>query len=201
MLVVINIDSLMRGALCDKLHRPPSQLLFPQLQPSIDIQLLVQNRELCLPHVHLTPPLGWCCRNTRYCHNVWYRKTRMVWLPDSEKVLKICLFFLTEFTNVTDRQRDRHTDGRTPHDDIGCACMKHRAAKNCVTWAIRLLSRNKKSDVSELSNSIVDGALRWRHLNFKPIWWYHNMQANKLKLSNFNNSSVLIATDKNPHTG
>ena len=34
----------------------------------------------------------------------------MVWLPDSEKILKICLFVLTEYTNVTDRQTDRHTD-------------------------------------------------------------------------------------------
>jgi len=36
------------------------------------------------------------------------KRTRMVWLPDDEKIL-ICLFVLTEFTNVTDRQ----TDGQT----------------------------------------------------------------------------------------
>ena len=29
----------------------------------------------------------------------------MVWLPDGEKILKICLFILTEFTNVIDRHR------------------------------------------------------------------------------------------------
>jgi len=34
-------------------------------------------------------------------------KTRMMWLPDGEK-LKICLFALTEFTNVTDRRTDGH---------------------------------------------------------------------------------------------
>ena len=39
----------------------------------------------------------------------------MVWLPDGEKKLKICLFVLTEFTNVTDTQTDR----QTPHDGIG----------------------------------------------------------------------------------
>jgi len=33
-------------------------------------------------------------------------KIRMVWQSDSEKVVKIFLFVLTEFTNVT----DRHTD-------------------------------------------------------------------------------------------
>jgi len=33
----------------------------------------------------------------------------MVWLPDGEKNLKICLIFiLTEFTNVTDGLTDRH---------------------------------------------------------------------------------------------
>jgi len=40
------------------------------------------------------------------------RKTRIVWLPCGEKILKICLFVSTEYTNVTDRQTDR----RTPHD-------------------------------------------------------------------------------------
>ena len=38
----------------------------------------------------------------------------MVWLPDSENILKIRLFVLTQSTNVTDthtdRQTDRHTD-------------------------------------------------------------------------------------------
>jgi len=36
----------------------------------------------------------------------------MVWLPSDKKNLMLCLFVLTEFTNV----RDTH---RTPHNDIG----------------------------------------------------------------------------------
>jgi len=28
---------------------------------------------------------------SEYCHSVWCRKTRMVWLPDSEKTLRICV--------------------------------------------------------------------------------------------------------------
>jgi len=58
MLVVISIDSLMRDALCGKLHRPPSQLLFALQQSSIDSQVFVENRNFCLPHLHSIPPLG-----------------------------------------------------------------------------------------------------------------------------------------------
>jgi len=38
----------------------------------------------------------------------------MVWLPDGEKILKIRLPVLTQFTNVTDRQ----TDGQMPHGNV-----------------------------------------------------------------------------------
>ena len=43
----------------------------------------------------------------------------MVWLADGEKILKICLFVLTECTNVT----DGHTHTQTPHDGISHACI------------------------------------------------------------------------------
>ena len=39
-------------------------------------------------------------------HKVWYGKSRMVWLPDGEKSLRIRLLVLTECTSVTDRQTD-----------------------------------------------------------------------------------------------
>jgi len=34
----------------------------------------------------------------------------MVGLPDGENILKICLFVLTECTNVTDTEMERRTD-------------------------------------------------------------------------------------------
>jgi len=42
-------------------------------------------------------------------------KTRMAWLPDGEKILRLSLFVLTEYTNVMDTQ--------TPHVDIGRICI------------------------------------------------------------------------------
>jgi len=76
-------------------------------------QILAQNRDFCLPHLYSRPPLGGF--PSEYCHAVWYRKTRMVWLPDSENILKIRLFVLTECTNVTDTQTDRQTDTAWRH--------------------------------------------------------------------------------------
>ena len=50
----------------------------------------------------------------------------MAWLPDGEKFL-ICVFVLTQLTNVTDGRTDR----QTPHDDISRACIASRG-KNYV---------------------------------------------------------------------
>ena len=47
----------MRGRLCGKLHGGRSQLLFALHQSSIDSQLFVENRHLCLPHLHSMPSL------------------------------------------------------------------------------------------------------------------------------------------------
>jgi len=44
---------------------------------------------------------------SEYCYAVWHGKARMAWLSDGEKIL-ICLFVLTQLTNVTDGQTDRH---------------------------------------------------------------------------------------------
>jgi len=48
------------------------------------------------------------------------KKTRMVWLDDGEKFLKISLFVLTQLMNVTDTQTHTHTHthSQTPHANI-----------------------------------------------------------------------------------
>jgi len=50
---------------------------------------------------------------SEYCNPVWYGKTRMVGLPDGEKILRICITVYTQHRRVTDRQTDGKTDRRT----------------------------------------------------------------------------------------
>jgi len=78
------------------------------VQQSIDSQLCVQNRDLCPPYLHSTPPLGGSL--SEYCRDVWCGKTRITWLPGAEKISKIRLLVLTEFTNVMDGQTNERTD-------------------------------------------------------------------------------------------
>ena len=64
-----------------------------------------KSQYFCLPHLHSTPPLRGI--PSEYCHNVWYGKSRIVWLPDGEKIEDV----ITRFD--TTHERDRLTDERT----------------------------------------------------------------------------------------
>jgi len=85
-------------------------------------QILAQNRDLCLPHLHSTPPLGGCRRNIA----MPFGTEKLKWC--SYPAVKIFWRYVYSFwqnvrTNVTDTQIDRRTDRRTPHDDVGHACV------------------------------------------------------------------------------
>jgi len=57
---------------------------------------------------------------------------KLEWLGyPTVKKLKICLFVLTEFSNVTDRQT--HTHRQTPHDNIGRSSTASRGKKHPLT--------------------------------------------------------------------
>jgi len=67
-----------------------------------------ESRFLPTPHALDTPVRGVPVGISPSRNAVWHGKTRMAWLPDAEKILKISLFVLMQLTNVTDRQMDRH---------------------------------------------------------------------------------------------
>ena len=54
----------------------------------------------------------------------------MVWLPDGEKSLRMCLLVSTQYTNMTDRQTDRRTD-------------RHRHPTTASTALMRSIARQK----------------------------------------------------------
>ena len=66
----------------------------------------------------------------------------MVWIPDGEEILKICLFVLTECTNMTDER----TDGQSSHDGIGRACVASRGKK-------RRRSMHRTAEAIEMTNT------------------------------------------------
>jgi len=70
-------------------------------------QILADNRDLYLPHLHSTPSLGGLRRKIAITFGV--EKTRMLWLPDGEKNLKI------RYDGRADGRTDWHTDTAWRH--------------------------------------------------------------------------------------
>ena len=72
-------------------------------------QILAQNRDFYLPHLHSTPSLGEFL--SEYCHAVWYGKLEWLGYPAVKKNLKIFYsFWYNSRTWQIDRQTDGHTD-------------------------------------------------------------------------------------------
>ena len=84
------------------------------------IQIFVRNRVFWLPHLHSTPPLGGSRRNIGTPFGM--EKREWCGYPMVKKISKISLFVLTQLTNVTDRQTDRHRM-------LTWAALTHRIAR------------------------------------------------------------------------
>ena len=93
-------------------------------------QIFVRNRVFCLPYpTCIQPALGGFL--SEYRHPVWCGKTRMVWLFDGEKILKISLIVLTQLTHVTDRWTHRQTLSDTTWRRRPRLCIASRGKKLC----------------------------------------------------------------------
>ena len=114
--------------------------------------------------LHSTPPLGGFGRYI--CHPVWCGKTRMVWLPDGEKTLMICLAVSTEYRRVTDGRTGGRTDGRTdilPQHSPRNAYASRGKIQSYSRWYIRQMAYWRC--VSRLKNC-RSSTYRWINVNF-----------------------------------
>jgi len=76
-----------------------------------------------IPPLHSTPPLGGF--RSEYRHPLWDGKTRMVSLPNGEKIYFENMFIRFDVIH----ERDGQTDGQTLHDSKDRAYASHRAVK------------------------------------------------------------------------
>ena len=91
-------------------------------------QILVENRDFCLPYLHLKPPLGGYRRNIAITFGV--EKVEWCGYPMVKKSLRIILF-----SRVFDRipACDTRTDRQTPRDGICRAYALHSIAPTKTT--------------------------------------------------------------------
>ena len=105
--------------------------------------ILVENRDFFIPHLHSTTPLG--DSPSEYCNNVWYRKTRLVDLPDSEKIENIFIHFYTiheccGHPDTARRHRPRYALRRAAKSNQGIFVNSEETTKTRRNWPWQLLT-------------------------------------------------------------
>jgi len=71
---------------------------------------------------------------SEYRHPVWYGKTRMVWIPDGEKVWKISLFVFWRNSRTWHRRTDGRTDTACWHRPRLCIAPRGNKRWKSATW-------------------------------------------------------------------
>jgi len=97
-------------------------------------QILAKNR---LPHLHSTPLLGGSRQNIA----ITFSMGKLEWLGYLT-VKKLFEDIFIHFDRI--HERDRQTDGQTPHDGIGLACIASRGNKRLYACFPRLLERSTR---------------------------------------------------------
>ena len=95
---------------------------------------MVENCDFFIPPLHSTPPFRGFL--SEYYHPVWYGKTRMMRLTDSEKILRICITVYTQYRRVTDRPTDRQT---SCHGIVRAMHARRAVINGCVEcrWCVK----------------------------------------------------------------
>jgi len=106
--------------------RRPSRLYFSHFATrtvyiTVDLYVvyaaIVQNRVFCLPYLHSTPPLGGGGSRRNSASRFVWKKTRMAWPTNGEKILEDTFIDRTH-------KRDRRTDTAWPHRPRLCIASR-----------------------------------------------------------------------------
>ena len=93
------------------------------------VEISVKNCDFLIPPAFHTRVRGYL---SEYCHKVWYRQTRMVWIVDCEKRLVICVAVSTQYRRVTDGQTSCDSIVRAMHTLSAAKMVRKYCRTDCI---------------------------------------------------------------------